>query len=72
MKLFKDGATKDVSNEKNIALLLEMGWIKEELDGDLDSLKAEAKELGIKFQVNIGAVKLQQKIDEAKLASLSE
>lgn len=38
--------------------------MSEELEVDLEELKAEATDLGIKFSPNIGAEKLQAKVDE--------
>lgn len=38
--------------------------MSEELELDLEELKAEATDLGIKFSPNIGAEKLQAKVDE--------
>lgn len=61
------GETKD---KYILSYLKEKGYIvedvKQKADGELESLKEEAKALGISFNPNIGKAKLVEKIEEAK------
>lgn len=66
-------AEKKALQEENARLLAEIEKLKTETKGvkeetakTLDELKAEADALGIEYAPNIGAAKLQEKINKAK------
>ena len=62
---------KDIDNDMMLGGFLKDKSIVEskkatKTNDKLEALKLEATELGIKFMANIGIVKLQAKVDEAK------